>query len=191
MFPISAKKCEKCEIFSGIFALKFCEFWRFFSCQKPAFFFPPKTVDSRGSRRLALVCRRNREEKLQKLDEGPFFLFGDQHEIGEKDAFIGVMTFFFFLEITFKPDKSDEKIFGIFTLSLECSHYFRHFRRRWKLTGNTGSEIRKSLNIEPLLLRIERSQLRWFGHVSRMPQERLPKQALLAKGKREKTSWTT
>ena len=44
-----------------------------------------------------------------------------------------------------------------------------------------SSEIRKALNIEPLLLRIERSQLRWFGHVHRMPQERLPKQALLAK----------
>ena len=44
-----------------------------------------------------------------------------------------------------------------------------------------SSEIRKSLNIEPLFLRIERSQLRWFVHVSRMPQERLPKQALLAK----------
>ena len=44
-----------------------------------------------------------------------------------------------------------------------------------------SSEIRKSLNNESLLLRIERSQLRWFGHVSRMPQERLPKQALLAK----------
>ena len=44
-----------------------------------------------------------------------------------------------------------------------------------------SSEIRKSLNIEPLLLQIERSQLRWFGHVSRMPQERLHKQALLAK----------
>ena len=44
-----------------------------------------------------------------------------------------------------------------------------------------SSEIRKSLNIEPLLLRIKRSQLRWFGHVSRMPQERLSKQVLLAK----------
>ena len=44
-----------------------------------------------------------------------------------------------------------------------------------------SSEIRKSLNIEPLLLQIERSQLRWFGHVSRMPQKRFPKQALLAK----------
>ena len=49
-----------------------------------------------------------------------------------------------------------------------------------------NSEIRKTLNVEPLLLRIERSQLRWFGHVSRMPQERIPKQVFLAKsnGKR-------
>ena len=59
-----------------------------------------------------------------------------------------------------------------------------------------NSEIRKSINFEPLLLRIERSQLRWFIHVSRMPQERLPKQALLAKanGKRPvgrpRTRWT-
>ena len=44
-----------------------------------------------------------------------------------------------------------------------------------------SSEIRKSLNIEPLLLRIERSQLRWFSHVSKMSQERLTKQALLGK----------
>ena len=44
-----------------------------------------------------------------------------------------------------------------------------------------SSKIRKSLHIVPLLLRIERPQLRWFGHVSRMPQERLPKQALHAK----------
>ena len=54
-----------------------------------------------------------------------------------------------------------------------------------------SSEIRKSLNIEPLLLRIKRSQLRWFGHVSRMP-----KQALLAKANgrrpvgRLRTRWT-
>ena len=59
-----------------------------------------------------------------------------------------------------------------------------------------SSEIRKSLNIEPLLLRIERSQLRWFGHVSRMPQERLPKQALRPKANgrrpvgRPRTRWT-
>jgi len=50
-----------------------------------------------------------------------------------------------------------------------------------------SSEIRKSLNIKPLLLQIERSQLRWFGHVSRMPQKRLAKQALLAKVKRKRS----
>ena len=59
-----------------------------------------------------------------------------------------------------------------------------------------SSEIRKSFDIEPLLFRIERSQLRWFGHVSRMPQERLPKQALHAKANgrrpvgRPGTRWT-
>ena len=58
-----------------------------------------------------------------------------------------------------------------------------------------SSESRKSLNIEPLLLQIEKSQLRWFGRVSRMPQERLPKQALLAKANgrrpigRPRTKW--
>ena len=41
--------------------------------------------------------------------------------------------------------------------------------------------VRKSLNIEPLLLQIKRSQLRWFGHVSRMPQERLPNKLYLPK----------
>ena len=44
-----------------------------------------------------------------------------------------------------------------------------------------SSEIRKSFNMEPLLLRIERTQLTWCGHVNKMPQKRLPKQALLAK----------
>ena len=59
-----------------------------------------------------------------------------------------------------------------------------------------SSEIRKSFNIGPLLLRIERSQLRWSGHVSRMPQEKLPKQALLVKANgrrpvgRPRTRWT-
>ena len=51
-------------------------------------------------------------------------------------------------------------------------------------------------NVEPLFLRIERSQLWWFGHVSRMPQEWLPKQALHAKANvrrsvgRPRTRWT-
>ena len=58
-----------------------------------------------------------------------------------------------------------------------------------------SSEIQKSLYIEPLRLRIKRSQLRLFGHVSRMPQKRLTKQALLANENRRrpvgrpKTRW--
>ena len=44
----------------------------------------------------------------------------------------------------------------------------------------SNTNVHKSLGVESLLLRIERSQLRWFGHVSRMPQERLPKQTLFA-----------
>ena len=50
--------------------------------------------------------------------------------------------------------------------------------------------------IEPWLLRIERSLLRWFCHVSRMPQERLSIQALPTKasekrsGGRHRAKWT-
>ncbi|MGH2507006.1 MAG: reverse transcriptase domain-containing protein [Ktedonobacteraceae bacterium] len=39
-----------------------------------------------------------------------------------------------------------------------------------------SSAIREGLNIEPLLLRIERSQLRWLGHLLRMPSNRLVQQ---------------
>ena len=56
-----------------------------------------------------------------------------------------------------------------------------------------NTAIRESFKIELVLLRIERSQLRWFDHVSIMPQERLPKQILFAKvsGKRPvRRPWT-
>ena len=43
-----------------------------------------------------------------------------------------------------------------------------------------NTAIREYRNIELLLLRVERSLLRWFGHVSRMPQEQLPNQTLYA-----------
>ena len=56
--------------------------------------------------------------------------------------------------------------------------FLRRVRGVTMLDKVRSSEIRKSLNVDPLLLRIEKSQLRWFGHVSRMPQERLPKQSL-------------
>ena len=43
-----------------------------------------------------------------------------------------------------------------------------------------NSTIREELNIEPLLLKVERSQLRWFGHVLRMTQSRLVHQVYSA-----------
>ena len=71
----------------------------------------------------------------------------------------------------------------------------------WKIEGvamfdkHRNTAIWESLNIESLLLRIERSQLRWFGHVSRMTHEQLPKQILYAKENwrrphgRPRTTW--
>ncbi|TWW80569.1 hypothetical protein D4764_01G0003840 [Takifugu flavidus] len=37
-----------------------------------------------------------------------------------------------------------------------------------------SSAIREELRVEPLLLRVERSQMRWLGHLVRMPPGRLP-----------------
>ncbi|TWW59397.1 hypothetical protein D4764_06G0009270 [Takifugu flavidus] len=37
-----------------------------------------------------------------------------------------------------------------------------------------SSAIREELRVEPLLLRVERSQMRWLGHLLRMPPGRLP-----------------
>ena len=41
--------------------------------------------------------------------------------------------------------------------------------------------IREFLNIKSLLLRFKRFQLRWSGHTSRMPQERLPIKSYMLK----------
>ena len=46
------------------------------------------------------------------------------------------------------------------------------------LDKTKSADIRESLNIKPLLLRLERSQLRWYGHVTRMSQERPAKKLL-------------
>ena len=43
-----------------------------------------------------------------------------------------------------------------------------------------STDIREFLDVEPLLLRLERSQLRWYGHVSRMTDDRTAHQLLLA-----------
>ena len=46
------------------------------------------------------------------------------------------------------------------------------------LDKDERTDVHKSLNIEPLLLRIERSQLRWYGHVTRMSHEQTEKQLM-------------
>ena len=39
-----------------------------------------------------------------------------------------------------------------------------------------SSDIREGLKVESLLLRVERSQLRWVGHLNRMPSGSLPRE---------------
>ena len=82
--PYKRKKLRKVRNFFRHFRTEILRIPAFFLPPKTGVFspaknrrfcFPPKTVDSRGSRRLALLCRRNHGEKLQNLDEGPFFFF--------------------------------------------------------------------------------------------------------------------
>ena len=44
-----------------------------------------------------------------------------------------------------------------------------------------SSVIRERLGVDPLLLDLERSQLRWFGHLVRKPPERLQREVLTAR----------
>ena len=55
------------------------------------------------------------------------------------------------------------------------------FLQRIKEVALLNKVFQKSLNIEPLLLRIERCQLRLVGHVSKIPQKRLPSKVYLPK----------
>jgi len=61
--------------------------------------------------------------------------------------------------------------------------------------GMRSSVIREGLRFEPLLLHVERSQLRWLGHLVRMPPGRLPGEVFLARPtgrrpwRRPRTRW--
>ena len=55
--------------------------------------------------------------------------------------------------------------------------------------GNVrNATIRKSINIEALLRRIERPHLRLFGHLSRIPQEQFRSKVFNAKANEGKAS---
>ena len=67
--------------------------------------------------------------------------------------------------------------------------FFKKIEGVTLLTSCASFAIRKSL--EPLLVQIERSQLRCFDHVSKMPEEKLPNKLYLPKQMVKKNSWTT
>jgi len=55
-----------------------------------------------------------------------------------------------------------------------------------------SSDIQRELRVEPLLLHVERSQLRWFRHVIRMPPGHFPFRARLTGRRpqgRPRTHW--
>ena len=51
--------------------------------------------------------------------------------------------------------------------------YLRRVAGVHRIDKVSNSTNRQKLNIAQLLLKVKRSQLRWFGHVLRMPQNRL------------------
>ena len=59
---------------------------------------------------------------------------------------------------------------------------FLHMVARVSLRDRVrSSAIQEGLVVETLLLCVERSQLRWFGHLMRMPPGRLPREVFLAR----------
>ena len=52
-----------------------------------------------------------------------------------------------------------------------------------------SSVIREELGVDPLLLRVERSQMRWLGHLVRMPPRRLPGEVFRARPTGRRPRW--
>ena len=58
-----------------------------------------------------------------------------------------------------------------------------------RLDRHRNEDIRRELGVESILDFVERGQLRWFGHVKRMGDERYPKRMLEWTPPRKKASW--
>ncbi|KAI5754287.1 hypothetical protein M8J77_007444 [Diaphorina citri] len=59
--------------------------------------------------------------------------------------------------------------------------YLRRVEGKTRKDRIRNTSIRSSLNIDPMQTFIQEAQLRWFGHMMRMPDQRYPKLAYLAK----------
>ncbi len=61
-------------------------------------------------------------------------------------------------------------------ISFLCGVSGLHLRDRVR-----SSDIRRELGVEPLFLRVKRNQLKWFGHLIRMPPGRIPLEVFWAR----------
>ncbi|VDP18754.1 unnamed protein product [Soboliphyme baturini] len=77
--------------------------------------------------------------------------------------------------------ESNEKLFLRSRLQTGETDILRLVVGLTRLDMVRNTDIRENLGVQPLLLKIEKSQLRWFGHVLRMPPERKVKQLLVVK----------
>ena len=73
--------------------------------------------------------------------------------------------------------------------------YLRRVVNKTRRDRERNTNIRQELGVTPLENQIERKQLKWFGHVSRMESKRLPRKCLETRmeGRRSKgrprTKW--
>src|SRR5699024_9506420 len=65
-------------------------------------------------------------------------------------------------------------------------YFFLKVTNRWRFQDRKNqdslfryTDIREALSIEPLHFMVEKQQLRWYGHVLRMPPERTARKVLL------------
>ncbi|KAI3354681.1 hypothetical protein L3Q82_019175, partial [Scortum barcoo] len=100
----------------------------------------------------------------------------DRRRIGAASA---VMRLVYQDRHVVKKELSRKAKLSIYTVNLR-SHPHLWVAGRSLRDRVRSSVTREELGVEPLLLHIERSQLRWLGHLFRMPPGRLPREVFQA-----------